>query len=151
MKISKEIKDKGKVVFDAPDVKERKSFAPATKKEKPKKGKGSYDRKKFKDEDEETVNKSMPSKSKKQKKFFGAVMGAKEGKGKVSKKAEEVAEDMPKKEVKKFLTKENSDITDMLHAIIEKKYSDAHKYLNQAVQAKLKARIESEIDTPLFK
>ena len=44
-KISKDIKDTGKVVFDGPSVKKRKNFAPATKKETPKKGKGSYDRK----------------------------------------------------------------------------------------------------------
>lgn len=48
--ISKQMKEKGKATFDGPKVKERKHFAPATKVEKPAKGKGSYDRKKKFDE-----------------------------------------------------------------------------------------------------
>lgn len=47
----------------------------------------------------------MPSVSEKQRKFFGAVMGAKKGQKGVSSKAKEVAREMPKKEVKKFLKK----------------------------------------------
>jgi stalled ribosome alternative rescue factor ArfA len=38
------------VSYDAPKVKQRKHFAPATKTEKPKKGKGSYERSKTFDE-----------------------------------------------------------------------------------------------------
>ena len=45
----------------------------------------------------------MPSKTEKQRKFFGAVMGAKKGQKGISKKAQEVAKEMPKKEIKKFL------------------------------------------------
>jgi hypothetical protein len=45
----------------------------------------------------------MPSKTEKQRKFFGAVMGAKKGQKGISKKAKKVAEEMPKKEIKKFL------------------------------------------------
>jgi hypothetical protein len=45
----------------------------------------------------------MPSKTEKQRKFFGAVMGAKKGQKGISKKAKEVAKEMPKKEIKKFL------------------------------------------------
>ena len=45
----------------------------------------------------------MPAKSEKQRKFFGAVMGAKKGKEGASGKAKEVAKDMPEKEIKKFL------------------------------------------------
>lgn len=45
MKISKEIKDKGKVAFDGPKVNGRKKFAPKTKVETPKKGKGSKKKK----------------------------------------------------------------------------------------------------------
>jgi hypothetical protein len=47
----------------------------------------------------------MPSVSEKQRKFFGAVMGAKKGQKGISKKAKEVANEMPKKEIKKFLKK----------------------------------------------
>jgi len=45
----------------------------------------------------------MPSVSEKQRKFFGAVMGAKKGQTGIKKKAKKVAEEMPKKEIKKFL------------------------------------------------
>lgn len=45
----------------------------------------------------------MPSTTEKQRKFFGAVMGAKKGQKGISKKAKEVATEMPKKEIKKFL------------------------------------------------
>lgn len=48
----------------------------------------------------------MPSKTDKQRKFFGAVMGAKKGQKNVSGAAKKVAKDMPEKEIKKFLKKE---------------------------------------------
>lgn len=51
----------------------------------------------------------MPAKSEKQRKFFGAVMGAKKGQKGVSGAARKVAKDMPKKEIKKFLKKESFD------------------------------------------
>ena len=51
----------------------------------------------------------MPSKTEKQKKFFGAVMGAKKGQKGVSGKAKKVAKEMPKKEIKKFLKTEEED------------------------------------------
>jgi hypothetical protein len=51
----------------------------------------------------------MPAKSEKQRKFFGAVMGAKKGKKGASGKAKKVAKEMPKKKIKKFLTKEAFD------------------------------------------
>ena len=51
----------------------------------------------------------MPAKSEKQKKFFGAVMGAKKGQKGSSPEAKEVAKDMPKKEIKKFLKTEEED------------------------------------------
>lgn len=151
----------------------------------------------------------MPATSEKQKRFFGAVMGAKKGQKGASKKAKEVAEDMPKKEIKKFLktegeedsesvfrkmkkgggkyefdapevkerrrfappTKphvpkkgapynrahekrgmfgEDNDILKFVEAIIVKNYASANKYLNSAVEAKLRQKIEKEIDTPLF-
>jgi len=49
----------------------------------------------------------MPAKSEKQKKFFGAVMGAKKGQKGVKGAAKKVAKEMPKKEIKKFLKKES--------------------------------------------
>lgn len=52
-KTFKDIKKTGKHVFDGPKVKDRKKFAPATKTEKSKKGKGSFERIKSFDEDEE--------------------------------------------------------------------------------------------------
>lgn len=51
----------------------------------------------------------MPSTSQKQKRFFGAVMGAKKGQEGVTSKAKQVAKDMPKKEIKKFLKTENEE------------------------------------------
>jgi len=51
----------------------------------------------------------MPSKSEKQRKFFGAVMGAKKGKGKVTGAAKKVAKEMPEKKIKKFLKTESYD------------------------------------------
>ena len=51
----------------------------------------------------------MPSKSEKQRKFFGAVMGTKKGQKGVTGAAKKAAKDMPEKEIKKFLKKENFD------------------------------------------
>jgi len=52
----------------------------------------------------------MPAKSEKQKRFFGAVMGAKKGQKGVKGSAKEVSKEMPKKEIKKFLNKESFDV-----------------------------------------
>jgi len=51
----------------------------------------------------------MPAKSEKQRKFFGAVMGAKKGQKGVTGAAKKTAKEMPKKEIKKFLKKESFD------------------------------------------
>jgi len=53
----------------------------------------------------------MPSKSEKQRKFFGAVMSAKKGQKGVTGAAKKAAKDMPEKEIKKFLKKESFDST----------------------------------------
>ena len=53
----------------------------------------------------------MPAKSEKQKKFFGAVMGAKKGQKNVTGAAKKASKDMSKKEIKKFLKKESFDTT----------------------------------------
>jgi stalled ribosome alternative rescue factor ArfA len=72
MKVSKELDKTGKFAFDGPKVKDRKKFAPATKAEKPKKGKGSFVRNKKSEEDEEEKDDKKESSvaSKKNKKRF---------------------------------------------------------------------------------
>jgi len=60
----------------------------------------------------------MPAKSEKQRKFFGAVMGAKKGQKGVKGAAKKAAKNMPKKEIKKFLKKESFD--DVVHNLLEK-------------------------------
>ena len=52
----------------------------------------------------------MPAKSEKQRKFFGAVMSAKEGKGSVTGAAKKAAKEMSKKTIKDFLKKESFDV-----------------------------------------
>ena len=51
----------------------------------------------------------MPAKTEKQKRFFGAVMGAKKGQKNVSGKAKKVAKQMPKKKIKDFLKTKDKD------------------------------------------
>jgi hypothetical protein len=51
----------------------------------------------------------MPSKTEKQKRFFGAVMGAKKGQKKVSGEAKKVAKEMPKKKIEEFLKTKDED------------------------------------------
>lgn len=63
----------------------------------------------------------MPAKSEKQKKFFGAVMGAKKGQKGVTGKAKKTAKEMPKKEIKKFLKKESFD--DIVNNILSEVYN----------------------------
>lgn len=53
----------------------------------------------------------MPSKTEKQRKFFGAVMGAKKGQKNVKGTAKKAAKKMSKKDIKDFLKKESFDIT----------------------------------------
>jgi len=54
--IGKQMRKTGKATIKGPNVKDRKKFAPATKVESPKKGKGSYDRKETFDENVNIVN-----------------------------------------------------------------------------------------------
>jgi hypothetical protein len=77
-KTYKDLKKQGKHVFDGPNVKQRKHFAPGTKTEKPKKGKGSYDRGNAFDEDEQGYTvKTVIRRSKKNPSMFVAVAGGK--------------------------------------------------------------------------
>jgi hypothetical protein len=59
----------------------------------------------------------MPAKSEKQRRFFGAVMGAKKDQEGISGEAKEVSKEMSKKEIKKFLKKESFD--DLVSSILE--------------------------------
>lgn len=96
----------GKAIFDGPEVKQRKHFAPATKPYKPKKGKGSYDRKNnYADESEEIGNK---------------------------------------------MVKESNSIIKFIEALITNNHADAHKHLKDVVNVKIQAKIEQEIEKPLF-
>lgn len=62
----------------------------------------------------------MPAKSEKQKKFFGAVMGAKKHQKGVTDAAKKAAASMSKKTIKKFLKKESFDsvVTTLLEKYI---------------------------------
>jgi hypothetical protein len=51
----------------------------------------------------------MPSTTEKQKRFFGAVMGAKKGQKGVSGAAKKAAKEMTKKQIKKYLKKEGRE------------------------------------------
>jgi hypothetical protein len=63
----------------------------------------------------------MPSKSEKQRKFFGAVAGAKKGDSKVSGAAKKTAKKMPMKEIKKFLKKDNEEDAESIAKKVAKK------------------------------
>ncbi len=45
---------------------------------------------------------------------------------------------------------ESQDISKFIEALITKNYSDANKYLKQAVNSKIEKKIEKELNTPLF-
>lgn len=115
----------GKVAFEGPKVKERKRFAPATKVEKPKKGKGSFARKKAEDEDEEKSCWKGYQKKGMKKKGDKTVPNCVE-------------------------VKEQTSIASMIDSIMQKNYAQANKYLKDTINNKISNRIEKEIDTPLF-
>lgn len=62
----------------------------------------------------------MPAKSEKQRKFFGAVMGAKKGQKNIKGAAKKVSQKMPKKEIKKYLKNESFENT--IKSILNKIY-----------------------------
>ena len=53
------------------------------------------------------------------------------------------------KKIKKVV-KESTDIKNFINAISTKKYALAHKYIKQVVEDKIKARISSSLNKPLF-
>lgn len=50
----------------------------------------------------------------------------------------------------KKIVKESSDIKHFITSISTKKYALAHKYLKQVIEDKIKARISSSLNEPLF-
>jgi len=50
----------------------------------------------------------------------------------------------------KKVVKESGDITNFITSISTKKYALAHKYLKQVIEDKIKARITSSLNEPLF-
>ena len=123
-KTYKDLKKQGKHVFDGPKVKQRKHFAPATKTERPKKGKGSYDRGEAFDEDEEKKDCWDGYEKKGTKKKGGKTVNN--------------------------CVKESLDLSKFIEAIMTNDHAQAHKQLKDAVNFKIQQRIAQEIDNPLF-
>jgi len=114
----------GKAVFEGPKVKERRHFAPPTKVEKPKKGKGSYERKKPVEEDEEKK----------------ACWKGYEKKG-MKKKGDKMVNNC---------VKESVSILKFVEAIMAENHAEAHKHLKDVINQKLQQKISQEIEKPLF-
>jgi hypothetical protein len=55
-----------------------------------------------------------------------------------------------KKSKGKKIVKESTDIKNFITSISTKKYALAHKYLKQVIEDKIKARISSSLNEPLF-
>lgn len=92
----------------------------------------------------------MPAKSKKQKRFFGAVMGAKTGSENVSGAAKQVAKTMSKKKIKEFLTTKESqmDETSLLKNtdILTESQKEALKgIIDQLVEERVREKNDSFI------
>jgi stalled ribosome alternative rescue factor ArfA len=126
-KTFKDMKKQGKHTFEGPNVKVRKGQLPQNKVEKPKKGKGSYERNNAFEEDEEKP---------KEKSCWKGY----EKKG------------MKKKGDKKVpnCVKESASITKFIESIMMEKHAEAHKYLKDMVNQKIQAKIAQEIVKPLF-
>lgn len=121
-KTFKDLKKHGKEVLNVSKKKERKPFAPATKKEKPKKGKGSYERENAAEEDEEKK----------------ACWNGYKKKG-MKKKGDKMVNNCIEESITKFI-----------EAIMTENHADAHKYLVATVNQKLRDKIAEEIKKPLF-
>lgn len=126
-KTYKDMKKQGKHTFEGPKVKERKKFAPATKVEKPKKGKGSYERDNAFEEDEEENEKKDCWKGYEKK-------GTKKKGGKTVNNC----------------VKESTSITKFIEAVMSDNPAEAHKHLKDTINMKIQKRIAAEIDNPLF-
>jgi hypothetical protein len=87
----------------------------------------------------------MPSKTEKQRRFFGAVMGAKEGKSGASKKAKEVASSMSKKTIKDFLhkkeeTMEKTSILENTDILTEQQKTALKGMIDQIIEDRVKEK-----------
>lgn len=118
----KDFKKSGKVSLDSPEKKDRKAFAPPTKKHKPKKGKGSYDRKKSEDEEDPC--------------WDGYKQKGMKKKG--------------KKQVPNCVKEQKELIASMIDSLLEKNYRQAHKYLESVMESKIEQKIKEELQKPLF-
>lgn len=70
---------------------------------------------------------------------------AKKGKGSYDRKNKTIDENVNLRK-----KQENQDISRMVDSILEKKYSDAHKYLKSVIDSKIQRKMEEELDKPLF-
>jgi hypothetical protein len=122
-KTYKDLKKQGKHVFDGPEVKQRKHFAPGTKTDKPKKGKGSFERNKGVDEDEQTTCWDGYKKKGTKKKGSKTVNNC---------------------------VKESTNLSKFIEAIMTSNHAQAHKQLKDAINSKIQERIAQEIEKPLF-
>lgn len=156
-KTYKDLKKQGKHVFDEPTVKQRKHFAPATKTEKPKKGKGSYDRGNAFDEDEESYSgqykKGETSEAKKRDLDANRKNRKNNPKSKLGDLKEIEDEDTNKIPLKDRIDnalKESTNLHKFIEAIMTDNHAEAHKHLKQAINSKIQNRIAQEIEKPLF-
>jgi hypothetical protein len=65
-------------------------------------------------------------------------------------KPEEKQKKGKKKPNKKEQMNENTLISSFINCVLEKKYSEADKYLTDILTSKMQQRIEGELSTPLF-
>jgi len=165
-KTYKDLKKQGKHVFDGPEVKQRKHFAPATKTEKPKKGKGSYNRGKDSEEAEESeddqdLGEVPPNPNYKKEEKLGSVpLGGGYVKPKPKKKSlgKRIADKFVNRSVsggkkphnKNALRRESTNLSKFIEAIMTSNHAQAHKQLKDAINSKIQERIAQEIEKPLF-
>jgi len=159
-KTYKDLKKQGKHVFDGPEVKQRKHFAPATKTEKPKKGKGSYNRgNAF--EDEQDLGEVPPNPNYKKEEKLGSVpLGGGYVKPKPKKKSlgKRIADKFVNRSVsggkkphnENALRRESTNLSKFIEAIMTSNHDQAHKQLKDAINSKIQERIAQEIEKPLF-
>lgn len=147
--ISKQMKQSGKTTIKGPQVKERKHFAPATKVETPKKGKGSYNRKSF-SEDEQGLG-EVPLKGGRSVITHRKVKFGDEDSVPMKDGSKPKRRPLEGKRKKPYSFNENTNIAKFIDSILTKNYASADKYIKQAVESKLQAKIEQELTTPLFK
>tara|TARA_R110002167_G_scaffold45083_2_gene135582 strand:- start:10378 stop:10893 length:516 start_codon:yes stop_codon:yes gene_type:complete len=167
--VYKQVKEDGKASLPESKVKQRKNFAPKTKPFKSKgsgKGKDPAKRnKKVSEEDEQEFGevplKREPSRHEKR----GRDMKRK-GQGKRSEPIDHSKlgsvplkrDPKPKNKIQQMdnqlkkgkAIKENSNISKFIECILSKNYSEADKYIKQAVESKLQSKIEKELTKPLF-